>query len=257
MNECCKHCGSFHEDKPTKKANNYLMPAALIAFAVLIGIVFFVLQFGGDSSRSTYLTFQAIVEDGNTVTSIGNNDFNSAERILRNRLDAHNVDVIAITSIGSGQITIEINGRRPGDEVIDSLGRIGMVRFNYMGYNIITSHNIFSAYAFMHEVSDIFMHEASNIEQPAIAVTFDASARTAFRQATRYAAAAAHGSDENRIFIYLDDEQISAPLVTNEIDSTETIITLGVDSTLQDARNLAYLINSGVLPFRLDLVDND
>jgi preprotein translocase subunit SecD len=56
------------------------------------------------------------------------------------------------------------------------------------------------------------------------------------------------------IAIMLDDQQISAPVVQNEITNGEAIIT--GDFTVEKARDLAQLINGGALPIKLELKEN-
>jgi len=85
--------------------------------------------------------------------------------------------------------------------------------------------------------------------QPIVTLIFKDRGARIFGKLTEQIA----GSDEDRIAIFLDDEQLISPRVTTAITAGSAIIQ-GQDFTLQRVRDLALLLESGRLPLPIELL---
>ena len=168
--------------------------------------------------------------------------------ILRNRLTSKGYSeatVVAQQEIGSARqkIRIEIPDVSDPEEVFSIIGQQGKLEFRNGNKVIFSGDNIKSAYA---------MYESTNGQldpnKPAVGVNIDSKAQKAFAKATAELA-----ESQGKIGIYLDNEMISEPSVSKEIDSTSFIIT-GMQS-YESAKNTAMLIQSGSLGIEFEQIE--
>lgn len=108
------------------------------------------------------------------------------------------------------------------------------------GELILTGEDVESARAMMQQ-------NESGVTEPVVQLTFKESGREAFTEATTELA----GS--GTISIWLDNEMISNPSVSNAINESTCVIT-GIGD-FEEASTLANQINSGALPFELEVKD--
>lgn len=87
-------------------------------------------------------------------------------------------------------------------------------------------------------------------EEAYISITLNPDAVSKWAYATKLVSQRTDG--KNYISIYADDMEISAPMVNEEINSDKCIISGGF--TPESAQTLANQINSGSLPFELELM---
>jgi len=199
---------------------------------------------GLDLQGGASITYQAV-----GVDNISRSDMDSVVTIFGRRLDNQNFTERRIVQSGQNRITIEIPGQNPDDDLVALLGSTARLSFRHNGEEIIGAEQVRNARA-------DWQNQEFGARQPVVQLAFDQSAQAAFFAATSAAAAQPQGSDANRIFIYLDEDQISAPFVNEPINSNTAVITMGGEGDgWNAARNLAELINSGVLPFTLELVE--
>ncbi len=112
------------------------------------------------------------------------------------------------------------------------------------GELVLTGDDVDSASA-MYQTS-----ETGSQAVPVVQLKLKESGREKFAAATKKQAAA-----KGTISIWLDNELISDPTVDSEIDSTSAIITGGDSNpfTYEQASSIANQINSGALPFALEV----
>jgi len=163
-------------------------------------------------------------------------DMNSANNLLRNRLDARGYLEATATLEGNRRIRVEIPGVEDAEAAIAAIGRTAMLTFEDQWGNVLmTGGEVTRARAARHE------RPGGGIEH---VVEFELSAL-----GTQQFAAATAANIGQPIMIFLDDEMISAPIVNTVIDGGGGHIT-GAFSA-DSARELAELIQQGALPFRL------
>ncbi len=204
---------------------------------------------GLDLQGGASITYEATIADPTA-------DQNEAVKsVLQDRLDRQGYTE-AVVYNDNNRYTVEVPGQEADEELVALLGKTARLNFRYNGTEIIGSDGIESAEA------GIERDSKTGANQDVVRLSFTPEARKAFFTATTSASAAYNtdpSSDASKIFIYLDDEQISAPQVSSgPIDDDSCIITMGggqgVD-TAKEAENLANLINSGKLPFALTEVE--
>lgn len=108
------------------------------------------------------------------------------------------------------------------------------------GERILTGDDVESAKAAMEQTKE------NGSPEPVVRLQLKSSGKKSFADATTELAG------NGKISIWLDDEMIEAPDVNSAITDGTCIISGGF-STLSDAASLANLINSGALPFHLEV----
>lgn len=166
---------------------------------------------------------------------------NQTKQVIERRVNAMGLTEPNITREGDKRIRIELPGVRNAQEAIEAVGKVAQLQFmKFDGEVILTGNQVKNA-----EV--VFESQKGNL--PSVSLEFDSEGAVAFQAATKEAASAPYGSDENIIAIVLDNEIISAPRVENEIPNGRAIIT--GDFTIDEASQLAALIRGGALPVSL------
>lgn len=158
----------------------------------------------------------------------------SAMEVLRTRLDSAGYTEATITKQGSDQIVVEVPGVGDADELSEVLMAPAVLEFrDSTGEKVyLTGEDVKSAKALYSSSYGYF-----------VSLEFTEDGTEKFTAAT----SACKGSTMG---IYLDDECISAPSVSETIYSDSCMIT--GDFTLEAVQNLANLIQSGALPIPLN-----
>jgi len=153
----------------------------------------------------------------------------------------------ARVSSENGTITVEIPNVTNADEIEELLSPIAKLTFRDADGNVVLdgATDIKDA---EYEYSEIAENAGA---APHVKLTLIQRAVSKFADATRAAAARA-GEGKNYISIYLDENPISSPMVSGEINSDTLIIT--GDFTPESAKMLANQIKSGQLPFELTAI---
>ena len=178
-------------------------------------------------------------------TDVSGNDLdklmNQTKEVIERRVNAMGLTEPNIMREGDKRIRIELPGVKNAQEAIEAVGRVAQLQFmKFDGEVILTGDQVKNA-----EV--VFETQKGNM--PSVSLEFNSEGAKAFAAATKEAAAASYGSDENIIAIVLDNEIISAPRVENEIPNGKAIIT--GNFTVDEASQLAALIRGGALPVSL------
>lgn len=188
------------------------------------------IRLGLDLRGGVYTVYQA--------TDNGEGNFDSqldvTIKVLMNRLTAQNFTEATVTKQGNDRIRIEIPDVSDPDEILEIIGTPAHLEFVDSEGNVLM------------EGKDVKSASAQYIQSsgsPVVAFELTDEGRELFAAAT----AANLGKT---ITITLDGETISAPTVNSVINQGSGYIE-GQGMTIDDAQNLAMLIQSGALPLEL------
>ena len=155
-------------------------------------------------------------------------------RIMRDRLSDQGFNEATVTQQGNDRIRIEIPGVNNPDEVLNILGTPAKLEFRTNdGEVVISGDDVMSATPITDTAGTEFK----------VQLILNDSGKESFARATT-------DNIGKPISIYLDDEVISAPTVRQAITGGEA--TIEGNFTLEEARNLATLIQSGALPLDIE-----
>ena len=216
------------------------------------------IRLGIDLVGGSVITFQAEVPEGMSESEI-NDGMNTAQSMLRERIDSFGYTEALLSRMGNTRIRVEIPEMTDTEQAISQLGSTARLEFRDADGNVIMYGDQIEEAT----VKKGLVNQSDTVEQYYVSLTMNEEAQAAFTAATKTAANATDG--KNYIGIYLDDEQKSQPYVDSEFADTgitgdTVIITLGgtAGSSVQaaDARELAQYINIGQLPFTLTDVES-
>ncbi len=189
---------------------------------------------GLDLVGGIHIVLEAQERPGSPVTDTA---MNSAMEVIRRRVDALGVTEPVIVREGARRIVVNLPGIRDPEEALDIIGRTARLEFTDEAGNVLlTGENLTRAQA-------MFQRTEAGGQQPIVSLQFDAEGTRLFAEATREHLG-------RRIIILLDDEVVQAPYVRGVIPDGKGVIE-GY-SSLQDAQEIAVVLNSGALP--IDLV---
>ena len=218
--------------------NGYIIPSALDEEN---GI-----KRGLDLAGGTYMVFEAVDENGNTMDSVSEEDLNTVVTILRTRLTMMNYTEANVTKQGDKRVRVEIPSVKDANEAEALLGTTAKLNFTDKdGVEVLTSADVKDAAAVFDAV------DSTGTKQHHVKLTLTDEGAKKFGDAT--ARVATYTTGENFIAINLDGVPVSTPSVRERIDSTECVITGEFDA--EQAKTLASQIKSGQLPFALKNIE--
>lgn len=195
---------------------------------------------GIDLAGGSVITFEADAENPTEA------EMDIAEAIFQTRLTGAGYTEARISRDDAGKITVEIPSVFDTDAAASLLGTVAKLEFTDASGNVILdgATDIKNAEAMFGQISE------TSAAQSYVQLTFNQEAVSKFAEATRIAASKTDGT--NYIAITLDGEVVSAPQVSEEINSATCVI--NGDFTQAEAEELANLIKSGQLPFALNKI---
>ncbi len=230
------------------KNKGYLQLSLILMFVVIVAYIAFVgigeskkysvttTKLGLDLQGGVSILYEADIEQP-TVE-----DMNSAVSMIRERLDRKGYMDAEVSIVGTSRILVEIPGVEDPEEAVSSIGASAVLSFQDNEGNIyLTGNDIANA------SMKIYKNEAG-MNVPNVVLEFTNQGKQKFYDATT----AVVGS---QLLILLDDEVISAPMVSEPINSNTATISGGFAP--EEAVELAELINAGALPFKLDVISTD
>lgn len=171
----------------------------------------------------------------------------SVENVLRNRLDALGYSEATVSRQGDKKVRVEIPAIQNPQEAVETLGQTAVLSFQDSEGNIVLEGaDVDSAAAAYGPVDE------TQVSTHYVKLKLKNTGVDKFYQATSVAATKPQG--QNYISIKLDDKEISRPSVANAINSADCIISGGFQDATETAE-LAALINSGHLPFSIKDVE--
>ncbi|SCZ07274.1 protein translocase subunit SecD [Alkaliphilus peptidifermentans] len=164
--------------------------------------------------------------------------------IFNRRVNALGLTEPIIVREGDKRIRVELPGVENAQEAIDLIGQTAQLRFiTFDGEEVLTGANVRKA-------------EVNFVDgSPSVGLELDSEGANSFSEATgRLDRDYAPRAQERTIFIVLDDEVISDPVVTERITGGRANITGRF--SMEYASNLATLIRGGALPVDLEEIES-
>lgn len=194
---------------------------------------------GIDLAGGSVISFEADTEE--TITEA---DMDAVEAIFNTRLQAAGYTEHRISRGELGQITVEIPAEFDTDKAANLLGSAAKLTFvdGQTGEVVLDGSDVKNASYRYGQISE------TGSSQAYVELTLNSDAVDKWATATRNAIG-------SQIIIMMDETVISAPSVSQEINS-ETC-TISGDFTAESAQELANQIKSGALPFSLKIISQD
>ena len=207
---------------------------------------------GLDISGGVSIVYQAKAEDNVSITQ---DDLDTAVAVIRKRLELKNMfDAYVRTDTATSQIYIEVpadindTSKDPLD-AIEGLDKTAKVEFRDPDSNVLLSGTDIKSASYSEDAVD-----NTGLPSPHVVLEFSEEGKAKFSEATEKLVG-------QEISIYLDDTLLTSPTVQSKIDSNTAIITMGsqeeYDVRRDSAKQYALLIDSGSLPFSLDVISKE
>ena len=204
------------------------------------------IRLGLDLVGGSRIVYEAEIPDGYNQANLAD-DMNSVQKVIRQRLTDKGFTEATVTLTGDNRVTVEIPQITNPEEAVQTLGTTAQLTFiDADGKEWLTGSDIKKAtYGYGrptgNEVTDVHY----------VQVQFTSEGQKKFAEATGNIAARTDGT--NIMAIVMDNQVISSPSVSSQIDSDSCVISGSF--TRDRASELADLINAGQIPFSLKQVE--
>ena len=221
------------------------------------------IRLGLDLVGGSRIVYEAQTPEGYNLADLPG-DMQTAQAMIRQRLTSQGFTEATVALAGDNRISVEIPQITNPEEAVQTLGSTAQLLFMDMdGYTayaeayqadptvdaakfaLLTGTDVDGASAEYGQTSE------TSMQQHYVQLKFTSEGRTKFADAT--AAVSARTDGYNQILIVMDGQIISAPNVSERIDSETCVITGSFDQA--SAQQLAGLIDAGQLPFNLKQVE--
>ncbi|MBQ6999014.1 MAG: protein translocase subunit SecD [Clostridia bacterium] len=184
-----------------------------------------------------------IVFEADTAEDVSEDNMAAVKAVLRSRLDMQGYHEAVVSQQGDKRVRVEIPSITNPEEAVALLGATAKLTFRDYEGNVVLvgGDDVKSAKAVYEQIDN------SGNKGYLVQLELTSDGQKKFAEATERISTLADGN--NIIAIYLDEEMISAPRVSEKIDSETCVIT--GDFTQEIATTLAGQIQSGQLPFAL------
>ena len=218
------------------------------------------IRLGLDLVGGSRIVYEAVLPDGYDMSNLAD-DMQTAQAMIRQRLTSQGFTEATVALSGDNRLTVEIPQITNPEEAVQTLGTTAQLLFmDIDGYNeymtaLSEDANTDAAQYALLTGSDISGASAqygdptggASMQQNYVQVEFTSEGQQKFADATESVAARTDGY--NQLLIIMDGQVISAPNVSERIDSESCVITGSFDQS--SAQQLAGLIDAGQLPFSL------
>lgn len=213
------------------------------------------MSLGLDLSGGTHLVYQT------DLSQIGNESAAEAVKgaidIITRRVDAYGVSEAVVQKQGADRISVQLPGIRDVDTAIKLIGSTAQLDFRELVYDsdgkAVTDENgnpiwipamavdssgkqVQLTGKYLKRNSQVVLDQTTN--EPMVAFELDGEGADLFAQITGRLI-------EKPLGIFLDNAYVSSPIVKSKIEGGKGVIE---NIKLDDARNLAILLNAGALP---------
>lgn len=196
---------------------------------------------GLDLSGGVYIVYQAKDSEGNLMNDPSGDDMSAASQLLRTRLDLSGWTDGEVSIEGGNRLRVEIPGIDNAEEAIKGIGQAGVLAFlDETGNVVVSGDKVANASV---GISDSGTGKAGYY---CINLEFNSEGAGDFKTATE-------NNIGKPIYITLDGVPLSWPTVQNVIPNGRATIT--GEFGKEEATTLANLINSGSLPFSLEVIE--
>ena len=190
-----------------------------------------------ERSKSGYYAIFEV--DGNADISDG--EMSSIMDTIRKRLSDNGFTEASVEKQNSTSIRVEIPEVKNPEDVLKYVGSQGKLEFRDSSGTVwLTGKDVKKAGTGYDENGN-----------PAVTLEFTADGQKKFKDATAHVSS----SSDKKLYIYLGDEQVSAPTCESEINSKTAQIQLNGGSA-EEAKSLASVITSGSLEVDLKMVES-
>ena len=184
--------------------------------------------------------YYAVLEP-NGKADISDGEMSSIMDTIRKRLSDNGFTEASVEKQNSTSIRVEIPEVKNPEDVLKYVGSQGKLEFRDSSGTVwLTGKDVKKAGTGYDENGN-----------PAVTLEFTADGQKKFKDATAHVSS----SSDKKFYIYLDDEQISAPICESEINSKTAQIQLNGGSA-EEAKSLASVITSGSLEVDLKMVES-
>ena len=173
------------------------------------------------------------ITDENLSSEDLEKNLEKTKQLLDLRVNKLGVAETTVTAEGDRRIRIDIPGQFDSKEIVDSLQKTGNLTFKDSEGNEVLNGK---------DVEEASVMTDNTTGQPVVTLKLNEEGKQKFAEATEK-------NLNKTISIYMDEDLISSPVVESVISGGEAIIT--GSKTVDEAKNLAGLINSGALPVTL------
>ena len=157
-------------------------------------------------------------------------DLEKTRQLIDLRVNKLGVAETTVTVEGDRRIRVEIPGEYDSKDLVDSLSKTGNLTFKDAdGNEVLNGTDV--------DEASVVINSSSNAPVVSLKLTDEGAKK--FAEATE-------ANLHKKISIYMDDEEISSPTVNAVITDGNAIIE--GSGSLDEAKNLAGLINAGALP---------
>ena len=197
------------------------------------------IELGLDLAGGVYVVLEANTEaTGDELAQM----MEETKAIIGKRVDGLGVSEPNIAIEGENRIRVELAGVQHPDEAIDLIGKTALLEFKTpAGDTVITGKNVINSQV-------LFQPNEYGVNEPVVSLELNEEGRQLFFEATSELAAKTETLDKI-IYIVLDGEMISNPMVLEPITDGKPVIT-GM-YTLDEANDLSNLIRAGALPVEM------
>ena len=212
---------------------------------------------GIDLAGGSVITFEAQAENPTQ------DQMEAVKSVYETRLNGAGYTESRISVNEGGKVTIEIpNGSAPKaegeessgttsadtDEAVALLSQVAKLTFRDAEGNVVVNGDEVKGAQSIYGSPD-----GTSVSQYYVQLSFTSEGQAKFSEAT--AKAATQSDPNNRIYIYMDENVVSAPTVQTRIDSDTCVIT--GQFTAEASAMLANQINSGNLPFEMKKITQE
>lgn len=167
---------------------------------------------------------------------VSQDDLDKTKQLIDLRVNKLGVAETTVTVEGDRRIRVEIPGENDSKDLVDTLSKTGNLTFKDEDGNEVLNGT---------DISEASVVLDSTTNSPVVSLKLTEEGTTKFAEATE-------ANLYKTISIYMDDEEISSPTVNAVITDGNAIIEGSSD--LEEAKNLAGLINAGALPVTVKAV---
>lgn len=205
---------------------------------------------GLDISGGVTITYQAETDAGQEISA---DELNKSKAVIEKRLYAKNIyDYIIRLDSNTNQITVEVPTTSDTSvdplTAVEGLDQTAVIQFRDSDGNVLLQGDDIKSAKYSEDAVD-----STGIATPHVVLTFSEEGTAKFTAATEQLVG-------KPMPIYLDEEEIAAPTVNQKIESSTAIITVGGGTYAEkkaEAQEYAMLIDSGSLPFKLNVINKE